>query len=69
MSNGLNDLSPYAILGVPEGCSDLKQIKENYKRLSHIYHADKSQSSETSDNMMKLINEAHQILKKNKPNR
>ncbi|EME0903927.1 DnaJ domain-containing protein [Vibrio parahaemolyticus] len=63
-SNGLNDFSPYAILGVPEGCSDLQLIKKNYKRLSHIFHGDKSQSSETSDDMMKLINSAYEILKK-----
>ncbi|GHA32760.1 J domain-containing protein [Photobacterium aphoticum] len=63
-TRGLNDLSPYSIIGVPEGCDDLQLIKKNHKRLSHIYHADKLQGAVSSDEMMKLINGAYELLTK-----
>lgn len=51
--------SPYEILGLKYGERDKKVIKVNYKKLSNIYHFDKSGSNE----IMKKINYAYDKLK------
>ncbi len=57
--NKYNEESPYEILGVKFGETDKSIIKLNYKKLSNIYHYDRSGSNA----MMKKINLAYDKIK------
>jgi septal ring factor EnvC (AmiA/AmiB activator) len=56
----VNDINAYLLLGVNVSNFDITKAKSNYKKLSQIYHPDKSGSQE----MMKKLNEAYDRLKK-----
>ncbi len=51
----------YMILGVPPIAS-LSQIKQAYKRLSKKYHPDVAKDKQEAERMMKLLNEAYEVL-------
>lgn len=58
VNNYLNK-KPYIILGVASSDFEFSQVKSNYKKLSQIYHPDKSGSHE----MMQALNNAYDKLK------
>lgn len=53
------NITPYSLLGVSPSKFDFSRAKSNYKKLSQIYHPDKSGSQE----MMKKLNDAYDQLK------
>lgn len=50
---------PYEVLGLKLGETDKEKIKSNYKKLSNIYHFDRS----GSNTMMKKVNAAYDSIK------
>jgi molecular chaperone DnaJ len=55
----------YQILGVDKGASE-EEIKKAYKKKAVQYHPDKNKGNKDSENKFKEINEAYQVLTKNK---
>ena len=51
----------YKILGIEEGASQ-EEIRDRWAELTKLYHPDLAQGSET-DEKIKAINEAYQVLK------
>jgi len=65
---GRNALNPYEVLGVKEGASE-EEIKRAYRDLVRKYHPDQYKDNPLSDlaeEKLKEINEAYDILMKNK---
>ena len=53
-------LDPYAILGIPSNAS-VQEIKDAYRRLSLIYHPDKSRNPDTAE-MFQTIQDAYRKI-------
>ena len=59
---------PYSVLGVPQGGSD-DEIKAAYKKLAKKYHPDLNDGSAEAEKKMAEINEAYDMLMKQRPQR
>ena len=55
----------YKILGVDKNASE-EEIKKQYKKLAVLYHPDKNKGDKQSEKKFKEINEAYQVLTKQK---
>ena len=57
----------YEILGIKADAS-LDEVKKAYRRKSLVHHPDRNNNSADSTNMFQKINEAYEIINKNKQN-